>query len=74
MFPFRTTPLTVCGGAYSPSHCRGGKFRRFRSIILGKSMSNEPSPQRSVLDPKDGRITGAIGGISKLVDGAHVPT
>ena len=37
-------------------------------------MSNKPSPQRSVLDPKDGRITGAIGGISKLVDGAHVPT
>ena len=33
---------------------QGRKFKRFRSVTLGKSRANEISPSRSILEPKDG--------------------
>ena len=50
---------------------QGSKFRRFRSVILGKSRVNEPSPPRSMFDPKDDIIAFIIGGISKLIGYLH---
>ena len=61
----------MCEGLFTKP-LRGRKIRRFRSVILLNSRENKPSPPRNVLDPNDGIIADAIGGISKLVGGAHV--
>ena len=61
-------------GGFFAKPLQRSKFRRFRSVILGKLGADEPSPPRSVLDPNVSSVADVMGDISKLAGVTHVRT
>ena len=67
-------PTDEMWGEFLIKPFQGSKFRTFRSAILGKSRADEPSPKRSVLDPKVTSGSDVMGEISKLTGDVHEHT
>ena len=68
----RTTEK-ICGDLLTKTF-QGSKFRRFISVILGKSRAGKPSQPMSVLDIKVAIISDVMGNIIKLEGGMQACT